>query len=108
VGDSDIELGIEVQKTLDAHIRPLLAVDAGDILIEEVHDGHVQLELLGSCSRCVLKIGCQAEMVIPVLRERFAEHGARFTVRGVPEHLTNLESGRRARPRGDQGARRTS
>jgi Fe-S cluster biogenesis protein NfuA len=97
VREADLELGIEVQRTLDARIRPLLNVDAGDIAIETVEDGRVQLELLGACSRCALKLGCQAEMVLPVLRERFADRGARFSVRGVPEHLDALRPGRPAR-----------
>lgn len=95
--EADLTLGIAVQRALDAHVRPLLNVDAGDIAIDSVQDGRVELELLGACSRCVLKLGCQAEMVLPVLRSRFAEQGAQFTVRGVPDHLDALPPGRRAR-----------
>lgn len=85
--EDDLELGVAVQRTLDGRIRPLLNVDAGDIAITGVENGHVRLELLGSCSRCVLKLGCQAEMVLPTLRERFGARGASFSVTGVPEHL---------------------
>ena len=95
--EADVVLGVAVQRTLDAHVRPLLNVDAGDIAIESVDDGRVELELLGACSRCMLKLGCQAEMVLPVLRERFADRGARFAIRGVPDHLDALPPGRRAR-----------
>jgi len=84
---ADLELGLEVQRTLNSRIRPLLNVDAGDIEIVEVQDGHVRLELLASCSRCLLKLGCQAEMVLPVLRERFADQGATFAIKGVPDHF---------------------
>jgi Fe-S cluster biogenesis protein NfuA len=88
--EADLALGLDVQRTLDRRIRPLLNVDAGDIEIVGVEDGHVRLELLGGCARCVLKLGCQVEMVLPVLRERFAERGARFSIRGVPEFLEEM------------------
>lgn len=91
---ADLELGIDVQRTLDGRVRPLLNVDAGDIEIVSVTGGHVQLELLGACSRCILKLGCQAEMVLPVLRDRFSDRGARFSIRGVPEHLETTQRSR--------------
>jgi Fe-S cluster biogenesis protein NfuA len=85
--EDDLELGIEVQRTLDGRIRPLLNVDAGDIEIISVENGRVSLGLLGGCARCVLKLGCQAEMVLPTLHERFGSRGATFSVRGVPDHV---------------------
>ena len=103
---ADVELGVDVQRTLDARVRPLLNVDAGDIEIVGVHDGHVQLELLGACSRCLLKLGCQVEMVLPVLRDRFADRDARFSIRGVPDFLESAGgSARTARTNGTQGGR---
>ncbi|GAA5078125.1 Fe-S cluster biogenesis protein NfuA [Thermocatellispora tengchongensis] len=91
--EDDIELGAEVQRTLDSRIRPLLNVDAGDIEITSVRDGLVELELLGSCRRCLLKLGCQAEMVLPTLRSRFAARGATFSIRGVPDHVGGSPDG---------------
>jgi Fe-S cluster biogenesis protein NfuA len=98
LGAADLELGLDVQRTLDGRIRPLLNVDAGDIEIVSVRDGHVRLDLLGGCARCVLKLGCQAEMVLPVLQDRFAGRGARFSICGVPDHVAEIHDTPRRTP----------
>lgn len=83
----DTALGLDVQRVLDARIRPLLNVDAGDIEITDVRDGHVHLELLAACGRCPFRAGCQTEMTLPALDARFADRGARFSIRGVADRV---------------------
>lgn len=87
----DLELGIDVQRTLNAALRPLLNVDAGDIEITSVSDGHVVLAPLGSCARCAFKPACMANRCLPLLAERFADRGATFEISGVPTPRNLLE-----------------
>lgn len=78
----DFELGLAVQDKLNSTIRPLLAIDAGDIEISSVEDGHVTLTLLGSCSRCLFRASCASYTVIDRLERDFEGGSARFTVTG--------------------------
>ncbi|MTD57443.1 NifU family protein [Amycolatopsis pithecellobii] len=82
--DAELALGLSVQSELNSTIRPLLNVDAGDVMITSVHDHHVTLELLGGCSRCLLSAGCISYSVLSRLDERFAADGATFEVVNAP------------------------
>lgn len=81
---SDVELGLDVQRVLNSTIRPLLNVDAGDAEVTEVTDGRVTITLLGSCSRCAFRASCAAYTVVGRLQEALASRGAEFEVAGVP------------------------
>jgi Fe-S cluster biogenesis protein NfuA len=84
VQQSDLELGLDVQRILNTTIRPLLNVDAGDAEVTEVAGGRVVITLLGSCSRCAFRASCAAYTVVGRLREALGDRGADFEVTGVP------------------------
>lgn len=90
MNDEDLQLGLDVQRVLNRAVRPLLNIDAGDIEILDVADGHVELAFLGSCSRCVFRANCANYTVVERLRTRFADRGATFSVRGVPTPVPSL------------------
>lgn len=53
-----------IQDVLDAHIRPAVARDGGDVLFHSFEDGVVRLHLQGACSGCpsatfTLRVGIQ-------------------------------------------------
>jgi Fe-S cluster biogenesis protein NfuA len=91
---SDLDLGLAVQEELNSTIRPLLGIDAGDIEIQSVESGHVELALLGSCSRCIFRANCASYTVLERLEERFEDRGATFHVQGhdVPRNQSRLVS----------------
>ena len=80
---ADLELGLDVQEVLNSTIRPLLNVDAGDIEITSVRDGHVTLTLLGSCSRCAFRASCAPYSVLDRLDAALGDRDATFAVSGI-------------------------
>lgn|ERR1700685_681354 len=90
--ESDLDLGIEVQRFLNSTIRPLLNIDAGDAEIVSVQEGRVVIALLGSCSRCMFKASCANYTILDRLEHRFADRlGATFEVLDV---ATNRQGAR--------------
>jgi Fe-S cluster biogenesis protein NfuA len=79
---SDLELGLDVQRLLNSTIRPLLNVDAGDAEITSVVDGHVTITLLGSCGRCLFKASCASYTVLDRLENTLGDRGT-YAVAGV-------------------------
>lgn len=62
-----------IMKVIDEEIRPAVAMDGGDVVFTNFHDGVVQLHLRGACSGCpssmvTLKLGIERR-----LREEFPE-----------------------------------
>jgi Fe-S cluster biogenesis protein NfuA len=84
VKQADLELGLDAQQILNSTIRPLLNVDAGDAEILSVMDGHITLQLLGGCSRCVFRASCAAYTVMDRLEAGLPGRGATFEVKGTP------------------------
>jgi Fe-S cluster biogenesis protein NfuA len=90
--ESDLDLGVEVQRYLNSTIRPLLNIDAGDAEILSVTEGHVRIALLGSCSRCMFKASCVNYTILDRLESHFAGRpDATFEVVDV---VTNRQAAR--------------
>lgn len=51
-GDIDMEL---LESTLD-YIRPAIQIDGGDIILQGVEDGVVNLQMVGACGGCPLSM----------------------------------------------------
>ena len=81
---ADLELGLDVQRLLNSTIRPLLNIDAGDIEIASVEDGHVRLELLGTCSRCCFRAACAQYTVVDRIVGELGDRAESVRVIGVP------------------------
>jgi Fe-S cluster biogenesis protein NfuA len=79
---SDLELGLDVQRLLNSTIRPLLNVDAGDAEITSVVDGHVTITLLGSCGRCLFRASCASYTVLDRLENTLGDRGT-YAVTGI-------------------------
>lgn len=48
----DVELVEQIKELFDERIRPAVAMDGGDILLQEYKDGKVYIKMHGSCSGC--------------------------------------------------------
>jgi Fe-S cluster biogenesis protein NfuA len=79
----DEDLAVRAQGVLNRAVRPLLNIDAGDIEITSVEDGHVSLSLLGSCGRCMFRANCVHNVVVPELVHQLQLPVEAVTVRGV-------------------------
>lgn len=73
---TDDPLTQRIRSLLDQEIRPMVAMDGGDIAFERFADGVVYLYLQGACAGCpgaamTLKLGVEARLqqVIPEVRE---------------------------------------
>lgn len=80
---ADLELGLRVQQVLNTTIRPLLNVDAGDVEVTSVQDGHVTLTLLGSCSRCAFRASCAPYSVLDRLDDALGDGHAGYSITGL-------------------------
>lgn len=72
--ESEIEK--KIQQVLEEEIRPAVARDGGDIVLERYEDGVVYVHLQGSCSHCpsataTLKMGVEVRLkeVVPEISE---------------------------------------
>lgn len=70
------EVEQKIQDVLDQEIRPSVAMDGGDIVLEKYEDGFVYLKMQGSCSGCpsslmTLKMGVEGRLkeVVPEIKE---------------------------------------
>lgn len=61
----------EVEALL-AELRPLVALDGGDLRLEAIEEGRVTLRWQGACSHCSAQPTTAREVVEPLLRERLA------------------------------------
>ncbi|NQZ13368.1 MAG: NifU family protein [Alphaproteobacteria bacterium] len=50
--DDDDEITAQIKELLDTRVRPMVAMDGGDIVFEKFEDGVVYLQMRGACSGC--------------------------------------------------------
>ncbi len=60
----DSEIVVQIKELLDERVRPMVAMDGGDIVFEKFEDGIVYLRMQGACSGCpsstaTLKMGVE-------------------------------------------------
>lgn len=58
------EISIQIKELLDTRVRPMVAMDGGDIAFDSFHNGIVFLKMRGACSGCpsstaTLKMGIE-------------------------------------------------
>ncbi len=60
----DSEIVLQIKELLEERVRPMVAMDGGDIVFEDFQDGIVYLKMQGACSGCpsstaTLKMGIE-------------------------------------------------
>lgn len=50
--DDDDELTVKIKELLDQRVRPMVAMDGGDIVFEKFEKGVVYLQMRGACAGC--------------------------------------------------------
>ncbi len=50
--DDDDELTVQIKELLDQRVRPMVAMDGGDIVFEKFEKGIVYLQMRGACAGC--------------------------------------------------------
>ena len=58
----------QLQETLDEHVRPALRSHAGDVLIALETDDVLELQLQGTCSRCLFRSTCVVNLIVPAVQ----------------------------------------
>lgn len=51
-GEDDDELTAQIKELLETRVRPMVAMDGGDIVFDRFEEGIVYLEMRGACSGC--------------------------------------------------------
>ena len=74
--DDDGEVVVQIKALLDERVRPMVAMDGGDIVFERFEEGVVYLSMRGACSGCpsstaTLKMGVENMLrhYIPEVKE---------------------------------------
>jgi Fe-S cluster biogenesis protein NfuA len=52
VNDDDDEIVVQIKELLDTRVRPMVAMDGGDIVFDRFKDGVVFLHMRGACAGC--------------------------------------------------------
>jgi Fe-S cluster biogenesis protein NfuA len=52
VNDDDDEIVVQIKELLDTRVRPMVAIDGGDIVFDRFKDGVVFLHMRGACAGC--------------------------------------------------------
>lgn len=52
INDDDDELVVQIKQLLDERVRPMVAMDGGDIVFDRFEDGVVFLHMRGACAGC--------------------------------------------------------
>lgn len=82
------EIKIEdIEKLLDEKVRPGLALDGGNISIEDYKAGVLYVRLLGNCSGCLSADDTMKELVEARVTEAFPEIKEVSLVTGVSDDL---------------------
>lgn len=78
--ETDSDMIKEIKRTLDREIRPVVALDGGDIRFGKFEDGILHLKMKGACSGCpssqaTLKDGIEVRMreIFPDIKEVVAQ-----------------------------------
>lgn len=50
--DEDDEIAAQIKELLNSRVRPMVAMDGGDIVFERFEEGIVYLQMRGACSGC--------------------------------------------------------
>ncbi len=63
-GEEDDEITLQIKELLEERVRPMVAMDGGDIVFDRFEDGIVFLRMQGACSGCpsstaTLKMGIE-------------------------------------------------
>lgn len=68
------ELTLEqIERVLDARVRPLLAQHDGDMQIVSFRDGVLRFRMLGQCGNCPSAVVTAEELIAPPLKEALPE-----------------------------------
>lgn len=74
--DPDDELTLQIKELLETRVRPMVAMDGGDIVFDSFRDGIVYLKMRGACAGCpsstaTLKVGIENMLrhYVPEVRE---------------------------------------
>lgn len=68
--DADAEVDMELlEATLD-YIRPAIQMDGGDIVLQGVEDGVVNLQMVGACGGCPLSMMTLKAGIERILKDR--------------------------------------
>ncbi len=51
-GEPDDELSAQIKELIDTRVRPMVAMDGGDIVFERFEQGIVYLKMRGACAGC--------------------------------------------------------
>src|SRR6266542_5344429 len=70
-------LALEVERKLDARVRPMLQVHGGDITLLSADEGEVRLKFDGACVGCPLRV---VTLCVLIERELVAVEGVRSVV----------------------------
>lgn len=80
IQETDSEIVKEIKRTLDREIRPVVALDGGDIRFGKFEEGILHLQMKGACSGCpssqaTLKDGIEVRMkeIFPDIKEVVAQ-----------------------------------
>lgn len=78
--ETDSDMVRQIKRTLDREIRPIVAMDGGDVRFGKFEDGVLHLEMKGACSGCpssqaTLKDGIEGRMkeIFPDIKEVVAQ-----------------------------------
>ncbi len=66
--DADVDLAL-LEATLD-YIRPAIQLDGGDIVLQGVTDGVVNLQMVGACGGCPLSMMTLKAGIERILKDR--------------------------------------
>lgn len=51
-GEDEDEISAQIRELIETRVRPMVAMDGGDIVFESFRDGVVTLQMRGACSGC--------------------------------------------------------
>ncbi len=69
----ELTIEMQIEKTIDAEIRPFIEMDGGRIRFVELRDNIVYVELSGACGHCPASTMTLKGGVETVLKRRFPE-----------------------------------
>jgi len=80
----------EIEKVVDAEIRPKLREHGGDIELISLEDGVLRYRMLGQCAGCPAADETAEEIIETALREKFPEIRTFSMETGVSDSLMEL------------------
>lgn len=77
----------EIEETLDAYVRPLLASHGGDMEVDRVEDGVVYFRMIGHCAGCAAADLTSEDLINKELTERVSGVRKAVLVNNVSQEL---------------------